>query len=464
MSDLDHLEGDLEDALKKLDRRTTFVEVLAQRSKGEAVHMDRSTLTLRREPRLQGAVVRAWGGERWVEAATSALDRRSIAAAVEAVGAGLSPRAANVTPPGASNSKRGRWTDLPAHPLRDVGSEALTELARDALGWATAAPGIKDCRIRIEWVDEERLYLNSAGARCSQVLPYVGTLVTPLAAENGKVEYDYLLQGALGGREHLALLTEENVAKTAQHSIELLHAKTSPAGETNVILDQGTTGTFAHESFGHGTEADQFVRDRSYLRPLLGQMVGPEFLTIVDDGSLPSGWGSIHFDDEGHPGQRNVLVDHGKFVGAIHDRETAAALHARPTGNARRSDFLSRLFVRMTNTIVEPGDWSLDELVEEAKEGVLLEHFTSGIEDPLGGQMQLKVKKGRRIEHGRLTDVVSSTALSGKVLDFMKSVRGMSRKSDFELSPGSCGKGHSDILPVGSGGTYLLSTAVVGPG
>jgi TldD protein len=117
----------------------------------------------------------------------------------------------------------------------------------------------------------------------------------------------------------------------------------------------------------------------------------------------------------------------------------------------------------MTNTYVEPGEWKYDELIAEAKNGVLLERATSGIEDPLGGQMQLKVKKGHRIENGVVTDLVTSMALSGKVLDFLRGIRGVSRSDDFVIEPGYCGKGHSDVLPAGTGGVFLLSNAIVGP-
>jgi TldD protein len=249
----------------------------------------------------------------------------------------------------------------------------------------------------------------------------------------------------------------------AKNALALLKARPAPTGTMNVVLDPSLTGTFAHESFGHGAEADQIVRHRSYLAPLLGQKVGPECLTLVDNGAYPGAWGTIFFDDEGWPAQRNVLVDHGTFAEALQDRESAAMLHRHPTGNTRRADFLSRPFVRMTNTYVEPGDRSLEELLEETKDGVLLQSFTSGIEDPLGGNMQLKSKKGRRIENGELTEIYSSMALSGKVLEFLQHIRGVSGAEDFGLGPGFCGKGHSDILVTGAGGPYLASRAIVGP-
>jgi TldD protein len=243
----------------------------------------------------------------------------------------------------------------------------------------------------------------------------------------------------------------------------LLSAAAPPAGFLNVLLDPGITGVFAHESFGHGTEADQFVRNRSYLQPLLGEMVGPPALTIVDDGSIPGGWGSVYYDDEGHPGARTTLIDRGRFVGALHDRSSAGVLGARATGNTRRSDFLSRTFVRMTNISVEPEDWTLEELVEEAGDGVLLEHWDSGLEDPLGGQMQIKVRKGHRIEGGHLTELVTSMALSGSVLAFLKGIRGIGDSTGFRVGSGFCGKGQGDVLPTGDGGPYLLSQAIVGP-
>jgi TldD protein len=341
--------------------------------------------------------------------------------------------------------------------------EERERLAKMWYGWATAVPGIVNARAQMQDLEDERLYLSTAGAYRYQRASRVAAAVVPIAIENGRVEYDACIAGAVGGYEITDAFTEQGVQETAREARRLLTTGAPPTGSMTVLMDPSTSGTFAHESFGHGTEADQMLRDRSYLKPLIGQVVAPEILTLVDDGSLPDGWGSIFFDDEGHVTQRTALVNHGRFAEVLHDRESAAVLHGTPKGNTRRANFLSRPFVRMTNTFVDPGTSTFDELVEEARDGILLERATSGIEDPLGGQMQIKVKKARRIEHGKLTELYSSMALSGRVLDVLKAVKGVSRASDFEMSPGTCGKGHSDQLPAGTGGTYLLTEAVVGP-
>ncbi len=456
-------EGVVEAALSRLARHSPFCDVLVQETKGNAVRVDTKSTSVSAVPHLSGAVFRAWAGTHWVEGSSSELDAAGLGRTVEGLEKALGRTSRTAGPPGKPSTVRGERQSRPAKPLADMGTERAVRLARDCVKWAAGRPSIVEVQVRISWTDESRLYLNSAGARCVQTVTRAHYVIVPIAMENGRAEVDFEHRGGIGGEELLKDVDEEHTVRSATIAKEMLGAKAPPTGEMTVLLDPTVAGLFAHESFGHGTEADQFLRDRSYLRPILGNTVGPSFLSIADDGAVENAWGSIYFDDEGHPGKKNLLVDHGRFVGALHDTETAAAYATTPTGNTRRADFLSRAFVRMTNTYVEPGDMSLEELVAEAKDGVYLEQGTSGIEDPLGGQMQLKVGRGRRIEHGKLTDLVRSMALSGKVLQFLKSTRGVGKPTDFTIEPGFCGKGHSDYIPVGTGGVHLLSRAVVGP-
>jgi TldD protein len=436
---------------------------MAERVYGEGAGLDPKSLSVSNSPRVAGAVFRAWSGGRWIEAAASGFDDRAMTAAGDALTSQLSSNPPDSPPPGPSSTTVGTFEKRPNRPMRDLGREATVAWLREVYGWMMSVPSIKVAQVFLGWSEEERLYLNTAGANCYQRVDRVRPGIAPIAVENGRSEINFVDSGGEGGQEVMGQVDETTVKKCAEGARELLTAKTPPHGQMNVILDPGVTGTFSHESFGHGAEADQFVRNRSYLQPLLGEMVGPETLTIVDDGSIPGAWGTVPFDDEGHPGQRTLLVDRGRFVGALHDRDTAFALGARPTGNTRRSDFLSRAFVRMTNTSVEPSDWTFEELVEEAGDGILLERWESGMEDPLGGQMQIKVRKGRRIENGKITDLVSSMALSGSVLQFLRDIRGIGNQQLSVMTAGTCGKGHGDYLPVGDGGAYLLSRALVGP-
>ncbi|MCI4342326.1 MAG: TldD/PmbA family protein [Thermoplasmata archaeon] len=463
MDGLPTFEGTIERALGKIAAHSPYAEAMAQSSRGTRLRLDKNQTNPTPLPLIQGVAFRAWSGRFWLDVSASGLEAKEVDQSASQLVELLSKHTGCAPVPGTQPSGHGeRHTEL-RRPGEDVPLTEQVAWAVHARDTASAVTGISNTIVNLGTEREERLFLSSSGARYHQRVDRAQAAVIPLAMENGRVEFDLLLHGETGGWETLSRVTDERIRQAARTSSALLKAGTPPSGAMTVVLDPSTAGTFAHESFGHGTEADQFLRDRSYLKAHLGERVGPECLTLVDDGTVPGAWGSFFFDDEGTPTQRTVMVDHGEFVEVLHDRETAAAMHRAPTGNARRADFLSREFVRMTNTLVHPGDRSLDELVEEARDGVLLEVCTSGMEDPLGGQMQLKVQRGRLIEHGKLGAMVGAMALSGKVLEFLQSVKAVGKREYFEISPGYCGKGHSDTLPAGTGGSYLLSHAIVGP-
>jgi TldD protein len=312
---------------------------------------------------------------------------------------------------------------------------------------------------------DESVFVNSEGSELHQELSRVHLSVASVAKENDRLEYDYSFDGRTGGFEAVEeFLTEEDVRNISKSAIDLLSSHQVPTGTFNVLLDPGMTATFAHESFGHGCEADQVLRGRSYLVNYLNKKLGPENFNLFDDGTLTSGTGSIVFDDEGTPSHKTPIVENGVLRHFIHDRMSAEKMKDNPTGNARRESYKRMIYVRMTNTYIEPGDYTFDELIRETKDGIYLEHWNSGTEDPIGGNMQLKSKKSWRIKNGEIGEPFSTTVLSGKVLEFMANIKGITRPSDFEVGPGFCGKGHEDMVTVGSGGSFLASRAMIGQG
>jgi TldD protein len=286
----------------------------------------------------------------------------------------------------------------------------------------------------------------------------------PVAREGDKVRADYVTWGKTKGYEiYEETDVEELARKPAKSAIELLGAKTPPSGEFTVIVDGSMAGIVAHESFGHGLEADQVIRDRSYLSTLVGKKVASEQATIKDSSVLPGGYGSYVFDDDGVPAKENVLVENGILKGFLHDRLTASALESESTSSSRVESFLTRHNVRMSNTYFAPGDMTLEELLEPIKYGVMLVHASFGMEDPLGGGIQCTSSKGYMIENGETTTPLSEIALSGNVLDLLKNIDGAGK--EFEIGSGTCGKGSEDYVPVGDGGGHLrINKAIISGG
>jgi len=310
----------------------------------------------------------------------------------------------------------------------------------------------------------ERIFVNNEGCKLRQVIPRTRVFIVPIAKEGSVVDYDYFVKSGEIGFEIFDSLENNVLDQVVKNSLEMLKAELPPAGRNNIILDPSMVGLIAHESFGHGLEADQILRDRSYLKQHLNKQVASEICTIYDTPSIEKKLGSYFFDDEGIKAGHNILVENGILKNFIYDRRTASELKATPQGNGRRESFAHPVNVRMSNTYFGSGDYELEEMISEIKEGVMLVHGFFGMEDPLGGGMQCTSKKGYLIENGEKTKILKAIALSGDVLEMLKNIDAVS-KDALKLDGGTCGKGTEDMVPVTSGGSYVRAkNTLVSPG
>jgi len=320
--------------------------------------------------------------------------------------------------------------------------------------------------VRVKYIELliERIFVNNEGCKLRQLIPRTRVFVVPIAKEGSVVDYDYFVKSGEIGFEIFDSLDNGVLDQVVKNSLEMLKAELPPAGRNTIILDPSMVGLIAHESFGHGLEADQILRDRSYLKQHLNKQVASEICTIYDTPSIEKKLGSYFFDDEGIKAGHNILVENGILKNFIYDRRTASELKATPQGNGRRESFAHPVNVRMSNTYFGSGDYELEEMISEIKEGVMLVHGFFGMEDPLGGGMQCTSKKGYLIENGEKTKILKAIALSGDVLEMLKNIDAVS-KDALKLDGGTCGKGTEDMVPVTSGGSYVRAkNTLVSPG
>ncbi|TFG07786.1 MAG: TldD/PmbA family protein [Promethearchaeota archaeon] len=309
-----------------------------------------------------------------------------------------------------------------------------------------------------------RIFVNNEGCQLRQIIPRIRIFIQPIAKDGNVIDFDYYSVGAEKGYEIIEEIFDNKLDQIIQNSLDMLKAETSPSGRVPIILDPDMAGLVAHESFGHGLEADQVLRDRSYLKNLKDKRVASEICVISDSPNIDGVYGSFFFDDEGIRAGKNLLVQNGILKDFIHNRRTASILNSEPKGNGRRESFAHPVLVRMTNTYFEPGDYDLEEMISEVKHGVMLCRGYFGMEDPLGGNLQCTSKKGYIIENGEKTKLIKAVTLSGSVLDLLRSIDAISKDKKI-LRPGTCGKGEEDFVPVTSGGSYIRAkNALVSPG
>jgi TldD protein len=234
-----------------------------------------------------------------------------------------------------------------------------------------------------------------------------------------------------------------------------LSAETITPGKYSVLLSPEITGVFTHESFGHKSEADFMLGDEAMLKEWeMGKDVAAPWVSIVDEGhsALTSGYCPI--DDEGNEKEKTYLIKNGKLAGRLHNAFTAAALGEKNTGNGRALNFEYPPMVRMTNTYIEAGDQSLQEVIRGVKKGLYIKDFKHGM-----GMSTFTIAptKSYWIEDGKITKPVRISVISGSVFETLKNISAIS--NDFEIHSsafGGCGKNDQSPLSVADGGPSIL--------
>lgn len=240
----------------------------------------------------------------------------------------------------------------------------------------------------------------------------------------------------------------------AQRAIDLLSAAKVKAGTYPAVLNPKLAGVFIHEAFGHLSEAD-FICENRQGRELmtLGKKVGPDFLNVYDDGTQQGLWGYHKYDDEGVPTQATPLIREGVLSGRLHSRYTAGVMEEQPTGNAYAITYAHEPIVRMTNTYIDRGQTSFDDMIADIDEGVYCC-------DMFGGQTALEnftfsAGYGYMIRKGKLAEMVRDVVLQGNVFTTLNNVRAVG--NDLAMfGGGGCGKNGQSPLPVSLGSGHLM--------
>lgn len=266
---------------------------------------------------------------------------------------------------------------------------------------------------------------------------------------NSLVDYGVIL-----GKEDLA-------EKVAQKALKVAAAPKVKAGVYPVIAGPRLAGTFIHEAFGHLSEAD-FVHENPDWKKILtmGREMGRDILNVTDGGSIPNEGGSMRYDDEGTPTGATHLIKDGVLTGRLHSRETAAGMGEEPTGNARALSYRFPPIVRMTNTSIEPGPHTFEEMLSGIKYGIYAV-------EPHGGQTsfeQFTFGAGEAFEivDGKVGGHLRNVSISGNLFKTLQNIDMISGDRRWE-SVGGCGKNEQAPLPVGTGGPHIrIQECVVG--
>jgi TldD protein len=293
--------------------------------------------------------------------------------------------------------------------------------------------------------------VNSDGLDITDVRPLVKLVCLAVAEKENRREAGYSGGGGRIGLEYFAQeFTPEEIGQdAAQEALLLLEAKLPPAGEMPVVLAPGHSGVLIHEAVGHLLEADFNRKKTSVFWNKMGKKVADSRVSIYDDPTIPHSRGSYNIDDEGTIPKKILLISQGKLTGLLQDRLSAKLMKKPLTGHGRRQDYTCIPIPRMSNTYVDKGEYTPDEIIRSVKNGFYAHKFQGGqVED--SGKFTFSVSSGSLIEEGKLTAPVKQATLIGSNIDILNKIEMIGSDLKFGLQTGTCGK-EGQSMPVNDG-------------
>ena len=306
------------------------------------------------------------------------------------------------------------------------------------------------------------------GTLAADVRPLVRLSVSVLVEEDGKRERGSSGGGGRTGYDFFPAdeAGEVRAERWAREAVRMalvnLSAVAAPAGSIPVVLGAGWPGVLLHEAVGHGLEGDFNRRGTSMFSGQMGKQVASELCTVVDDGTISGLRGSLAIDDEGVPGQYNVLIENGVLKGYMQDKLNARLMGVAPTGNGRRESYAHLPMPRMTNTYMLAGQSTPQEIIESVEYGLYAPNFGGGQVDITSGKFVFSTSEAYLIEKGKVTRPVKGATLIGSGIEAMQQISMVGNDLALDKGVGVCGK-EGQSLPVGVGQpTLKLDRLTVG--
>ena len=320
-------------------------------------------------------------------------------------------------------------------------------------------PRVRSCTIDYLDISGTCYFINSDGTYIEQDKLYVWSRILATAKEGDVLAYGREEIGSTAGFEVFDEQPPEEIGSlVAKRIIDQLMAKTPKGGRFPAVIGPNVIGVFIHEAFGHLAEADLTISG-SVLADKFGKKIASDKVNVYDDGTIEGAFGSFKYDDEGIPAQKTLLIKEGNIVGLMTNRETAGKLGLPPTGNARAESFRHRPIIRMRNTYLAPGDYSLEELLEGIKFGYYLKSFRGG-QANLDGTFQVGIQEAYEIVNGEIDKPIRNLSISGNTLETLLKVDAVGK--DFELWPGRCGKDGQTAFICDGGPHTRVKEVIVG--
>lgn len=456
--DMMTLRSELGDVVGLIEEAAPYGAVILSKRGGLQIEVDNKQARVSELPPSAGTILRAYDGRTIYEQAVNGFNLDDVKRSVK---------------PLVKGKVFEEFSGLNGEPERNLDFVTEKKIAPESLSIDEKLDRCRDIHKRAIALDERivnvRLTYFEAGEQSvfrnrnvdlSQDVKRLLLRVVVYVKGDQGVRYDLLQKGTSAGWEALDFSNQE-LEQLVGNAIALLTAERIEPGEYTVVTSPAVAGTICHESFGHGVETDMFIKERAKAASYIDRQVGSELVNISDDPSLPGSFGSFFFDDEGFLTSPTAIVEDGIFRRGITDLYSATALGIPRSGNGRRQDYRRKVYARMSNTFFKSGSTPVEDLFAQVDDGIYLEKWNSGMEDPQGWGIQVTCHIAREIKKGKVTDrMFAPVVISGYVPEVLGSITAVG--DEWALDVGTCGKGLKEYILTSAGGPHLLLKARLG--
>jgi len=445
------------------------VRVIAQRS--EVISVRNGKVEAFARSSSEGFGVRVIAGGAWGFAASNQLttaeaDRVAALAVAIARASALAKKAdVRLSPLPPTHAKYA--TPIQKNPLDEVSVESKLGLLLRCDEAMRGVKGLTVAESSLEAAVEDKLFASTEGSRIEQRIVTCGggieaTAVTADDVQTRSYPNSFGRQAWTAGWEFVERLAlAENAERVASEAVELLSAKQCPSTTTTLILDGPQLALQVHESCGHPIELDRvFGMEAAYAgtsfltTDKLGHFrYGSELVNIFADATAPAGLGTFGYDDEGVPAQRTPIIRDGEFVGYMSSRETAPLIGQSSSGTMRADGWNRIPLIRMTNVNLEPGTWTLDNLIGDTEDGIMMAINKSWSIDDKRLNFQFGTELAWEVKGGKKGALLKNATYTGMTPEFWGGCDAICDRSHWQLwGTTNCGKGQpGQTMYVGHG-------------
>lgn len=434
-----------------------FSDVRVEETVSVTIAFEAGDWTSNRTRRQSGAFIRVYDGKMWYYSATTELDK--IQSELDSLAAMATPNAEILNDPIVKRhqANKDKLIRFEENCINDVPHAKKEQIVRHSHDLLAGKDGV--AMVQAIYTDEYRKKHVVSSIGCDVEWDYQHcSLAIAQVLNVGSAPYNEFKM-FYGNHFDEMDVTDERILEMYNKGYDYAkNAVPVVPGTYPVILAPTVTGVFAHESFGHKSEADFMLGDENMLKEwAIGSKVGSDILNIYDEGDeMCSGY--VPYDDEGNKKVRAWLVKDGVLAGRLHSSATAAALNEDVTGNARALNFEYEPIVRMTSTCIGAGKQTKEELFASIKEGVFIENYNHG-----SGMSTFTIApcKAFMIRDGKIAEPVRVSVITGNVMETLHLIDGLSDKQEVISSAfGGCGKMEQSPLRVSDGGPYMRVSAM----